>query len=141
MEDSRKSREHGMSLLLHGGKITANAAESGGPSRTAKGASHLLLHFGHPKVALPLVVRKRNAQVVEQGQDLLGSGEQGIRAGSWPCFVWACLFARPVLDWAAGVGQRSQQPGSRRSEPPTHHARWWAQSQRRPGETRGKPHA
>ena len=56
MEDSSQSREHGMSLLVHRRKITADAAKSGDPSRTAKGARNLLLHFCPAKVALGLVV-------------------------------------------------------------------------------------
>src|SRR5947209_14483629 len=79
MEDSRQSREHGISLLLHGRKITADAAKSGDPSRTAKGARNLLLHFGPAQVPLRLVVRKRNAQIVEQGQHLLCTQKQGIK--------------------------------------------------------------
>src|SRR4249919_725950 len=70
MEDSSKSREHGMSLFLHRRKITADAAKSGGPRRTAKGARNLLLHFRPAQVPLGLVVGKRNAQVVEQRQRL-----------------------------------------------------------------------
>ncbi len=57
MEDSRKSREHGVSLLLHRRKITADATKSGDPSRTAKGARNLLLHFHPAKIPLGLVVR------------------------------------------------------------------------------------
>src|SRR5919108_2356753 len=79
MEDSRKSREHGMALLLHRRQITADAAKSGDPSRTAKGARNLLLHFRPAKVALGLIVRKRNAQVVEQSQDLLGTRHERIQ--------------------------------------------------------------
>jgi hypothetical protein len=79
MEHSGECRQQRMPLLQLGRKITADAAKSGGNSRTAKGASNLLLHFGHPKVALGLVVRKRNPQVVEHGQDLIGSCEQGIQ--------------------------------------------------------------
>src|SRR5713226_4138810 len=79
MEDSSKSREHGVSLLLHRRKITADAAKSGDPSRTAKGARNLLLHFRPAKIPLGLVVRKRNAQVVEQRQHLLGTPKQRIQ--------------------------------------------------------------
>src|SRR5579863_2043491 len=79
MEDSGQSREHGMALLVHGRKITADATKSGRPGRTAKGARNLLLHFGPAKVALGLVVGKRNAQIVEQRQHLLGSPKQGIQ--------------------------------------------------------------
>src|SRR6266516_2336186 len=79
MEHSGECRQQRMPLLLHGSKITADAAKSGGTSRTAKGARNLLLHFRHPQVALRLVVGKRNPQVVEDGQDLLGSCEQGIQ--------------------------------------------------------------
>ncbi len=56
MEDSRQSREHGVSLLLHLRKITADIAKSGDPSRTTKGACNLLLHFGPAKVPFGLVV-------------------------------------------------------------------------------------
>src|SRR2546430_3209848 len=79
MEDSRQSREHGVSLLVHRRKITADAAKSGDPSHTTKGARNLLLHFRPAKVRLGLVVRKRNAQVVEQSQHLLGAPEQRIQ--------------------------------------------------------------
>src|SRR5713226_7443544 len=79
MEDSNKSRQHGMSLLVHRRKITADAAKSGDASRTAKGASHLLLHFCQAKVPLGLVVGKRNPQVVEQSQHLLGTPKQRIQ--------------------------------------------------------------
>jgi hypothetical protein len=44
MEDSRKSREHGMSLLLHRRKIATDAAKSGDPSRTANGCGGYLDH-------------------------------------------------------------------------------------------------
>ena len=57
MEDSSKSRQHGMPLLVHSRKITADAAKSGDPSRTAKGARNLLLHFRPAKIPLGLVVR------------------------------------------------------------------------------------
>src|SRR5947208_15538203 len=79
MEDSRQSREHGMSLLVHRRKITADAAKSGDPSRTAEGTRNLLLHFGPAKVALGLVVGKRNPQVVQQRQHLLGTRHQRIQ--------------------------------------------------------------
>src|SRR5712692_355123 len=79
MEDSSQSRQERMPLLLHRGKITADAAKSGDPSRTAKGPRDLLLHFCPAKVALGLVVRKRNAQIVEQSQHLLGTRHQRIQ--------------------------------------------------------------
>src|SRR5579859_160443 len=79
MEDSSKSRQHGVALLVHRRKITADAAKSGDRCITAKGARNLLLHFGPAKVPLGLVVRKRNAQVVEQGQHLLGTPKQRIQ--------------------------------------------------------------
>src|ERR1700730_3499914 len=79
MEDSSKSRQHGVSLLLHRRKIAADAAKSGSPSRTAKGASNLLLNFRQAKIPLGLVVRKRNAQVVEQSQHLIGTPKQRIQ--------------------------------------------------------------
>src|SRR5436305_13497481 len=79
MEDSRQSRQHGVSLLLHRRKITANAAKRGDPRRTAKGARNLLLDFCPAQVPLGLIVRKRNPQVVEQGQHLLGTPKQGIQ--------------------------------------------------------------
>src|SRR5260370_17158964 len=78
MEDSSQSRQHRMSLLLHSRKITADVAKSGDPSRTAKGASNLLLNFCPAKIPLGLVVRKRNAQVVEQSQHLICTRHQRI---------------------------------------------------------------
>src|SRR5438270_7056502 len=78
MEDSRQSREHGVSLLVHRRKIAADAAKSRDPGRAAKGARNLLLHFGPAKVALRLVVGKRKREVVEQSQHLLGTPKQGI---------------------------------------------------------------
>src|SRR5260370_13444600 len=79
MEDSRQSRKHGVSLLLHRRKIAADAAKSGDPSRTAKGARNLLLNFRPAKVPLGLVVGKRKTQVVEQSQHLLGTPKQRIQ--------------------------------------------------------------
>src|SRR5205807_1524389 len=79
MEDSSKSREHGMSLLVHSRKITTDAAKSGDPSRTPKGARNLLLNFCQAKVPLGLVVGKRNAQVVEQRQHLICTPKQRIQ--------------------------------------------------------------
>ena len=68
-----------MSLLLHRRKITADTAKSGDPSRTPKGASNLLLNFRPAKIPLGLVVRKRNPQVVEQSQYLIGTPKQRIQ--------------------------------------------------------------
>src|SRR6266566_2763726 len=79
MEDRRQSRQHGVSLLAHRRQITADAAKSGDPSRTAKGARNLLLNLRQAKVALGLVIRKRNAQVVKQSQHLLGTRHQRIQ--------------------------------------------------------------
>ncbi len=79
MEDSSQSREHGMPLLVHSRKITANAAKSGDSSRTAKGARNLLLSFRQAQVLLGLIVRKRNPQVIEQSQHLLGTPKQRIQ--------------------------------------------------------------
>src|SRR5271157_3627776 len=79
MEDSRQSREHRVSLFLHRRKITADMAKSGDPSRTAKGARNLLLNFCPAQIPLGLIVRKRNAQVVEQRQHLLGTPKQRIQ--------------------------------------------------------------
>src|SRR5258707_4051515 len=79
MEDSSKSGQHGLPLLVHRRKITADAAKSSDPCSTAKGARNLLLHFGPAKVPLGLVVRKRNPQVVEQCQHLLGTPKQRIQ--------------------------------------------------------------
>src|SRR5438132_9304456 len=79
MEDSCKSSQHGVSLLVHRRKITADAAKSGDPSRTPKGARNLLLNFGQAKIPLGLVVRKRNPQVVEQSQHLIGTRHERIQ--------------------------------------------------------------
>src|SRR5438105_7744012 len=99
MEDSSQSRQYRMPLLLHRGKITADAAKSGDPSRTPKGTRDLLLHFCPAKVALGLVVGKRNPQVVEQSQHLLGTRHQRIqqilgRALLGPAFARSCRRRR-----------------------------------------------
>ena len=95
MKHSGKGREHGVTLLVHRGKITANTAKSSNPSRTPKGTCNLLLHFGQAKIPLGLVVGKRNPQVVERSQHLLGTQEQGIQgilglALLAPAFVRSC---------------------------------------------------
>src|SRR5260370_29730684 len=79
MEDSSKSSQQGTSLLVHRREITADAAKSGNPSGTTKGASNLLLNFRPAQIALGLVVGKRNPQVVEQRQHLLGTPKQRIQ--------------------------------------------------------------
>src|SRR6266699_5098981 len=99
MEDSGESREHGVSLLLHRRKIAADAAKSRDPSGTAKGARNLLLHFRPAKIPLGLVVGKRNAQVVEQRQHLLGTPKQRIQqilglALLAPAFARSCRRCR-----------------------------------------------
>src|SRR5260370_2754222 len=95
MEDSSQSSQQGTSLLLHRREITADAAKSGDPSGTAKGASNLLLNFRPAQIALGLVVRKRNPQVVEQSQHLLGTPKQRIQqilglALLGPAFARSC---------------------------------------------------
>src|SRR6266699_2133725 len=98
MKDSSKSREHGMSLLLHCRKITPDAAKSGDPSRTAKGARNLLLNFGQAKIPLGLVVGKRNAQVVEQSQHLICTPEQRIQQ------ILGLALLAPAFPFARGRG-------------------------------------
>jgi hypothetical protein len=56
MEDSSKSGKHGMPLLVHSRKVTADTAKSGDPSSTPKGARNLLLNFCPAKVPLGQVV-------------------------------------------------------------------------------------
>src|SRR5579863_2729540 len=109
MEDSSQSREHGVSLLLHRRKITADAAKSGDPGRTAKGASNLLLNFRPAQIPFRLVVRKRNAQVVEGSQHLLGTCQQCIQqilglALLLPAFVRSCR--RRGWGWLSGIASR-----------------------------------
>lgn len=57
MKHSTESSQHGMSLLLHGREIAADAAKGRGASRTAKGARNLLLHFGPAQIPLPIQLR------------------------------------------------------------------------------------
>jgi len=79
MKDSSKSRQHGMSLLVHGRKITADATKGGDSCLTAKGASNLLLNFRHPKIPLRLVVGERDREVMEQSEHLVSPVQQGIQ--------------------------------------------------------------
>ncbi len=118
MEDSSQSRQHRMSLLLHGRKVAADTIESGGPSRTAKRSGNLLLHFCHAQIAFGLVVHKRNTQVVKPRQRMIGSLKQSTRAVSWPCFVCACLclFHRRGRGWVLS-GRASSQDLEIASDP------------------------
>jgi hypothetical protein len=93
MEDSSKSKQHGVSLLVHRRKITANAAKSGDPSRTPKGTRNLLLHFRQAKVPLGLVVGKRNPQVDKPRQYLLCMQEQRIQQ----ILGFACAYLYAIL--------------------------------------------
>src|SRR5450755_463082 len=79
IENSNEGGQHGMTLLLHGGKITADTAKYRGSRRTAKRARNLLLHFGHPKISFGQIVAKRKSQIVEEGQDLIGTPQQSIQ--------------------------------------------------------------
>src|SRR2546421_11312744 len=112
MEDSRQSREHGVSLLVHRRKITADAAKSGDPSHTTKGARNLLLHFRPAKVPLGLVVRKRNAQVVEQSQHLLGAPEQRIQQILGLTLLAPTLVRSCGRGGGGGVGRLTHPPKS-----------------------------
>src|SRR6266487_2798846 len=78
MEHRDESRQHGMSLLLHGREITADAAKGGGTYRTAEGPRNLLLDFCHSKIALGLIVGKRDGEVIKQSQHLIRPPKQGI---------------------------------------------------------------
>src|SRR5215813_3875822 len=79
VENSDKRGQHGMTLLVHGRKITADAAKGRGATGTAKGARNLLLHFGHAQISFGQIVGKRNAQIIEQSQHLIGSQKQSIK--------------------------------------------------------------
>src|SRR5438034_1599992 len=141
MEDSSQSREHGVSLLVHRRKITADAAKSGDPSRTAKGARNLLLHFRQAKVPLGLVVGKRNPQVVEQSQYLLGTPKQRIQqilglALLAPAFARSCR--RGGWRWLSGIARRQNLAHSER---PSRRARWREQRSGGGGATVGRRHA
>src|SRR6266496_4022168 len=98
MKDSGKSREHGLTLLVHGRKITADATKGSNPRLTAKGASNLLLNFRHPKIALRLIVGKRDREVIEQSEHLISSVQQDIqevfgRTVSAPALALSLRFA------------------------------------------------
>jgi hypothetical protein len=58
MEDSEQSREHGIFLLLHRRKRTADMAKSGAPGHTAKGARNVLLYSCPAQAAFDLIVGK-----------------------------------------------------------------------------------
>ena len=125
MEDSSQSREHGVSLLMHRRQIPADAAKSGDPRGTTKDAGNLLLHFGPAQIPLGLVVRQRNAQIVQQPQHLLGPPQQGIQqilglALLGPAFGGSCGRA------AGAVERHSPSPESRNSGRPSRRARWRA---------------
>ena len=63
-------------LLAHGGQIRAGDAESVSALDGAKASGDLLLEFGHPDVALGLVVIERNPLIVEKAQHIVGVSAQ-----------------------------------------------------------------
>src|SRR5438045_2991365 len=79
MKNGNKRGQHGMTLLLHGRKIATDAAKSGGPRSTAKGARNLLLHFSHPQIPFSEIVRKRKPQIIERSQHLVSTRNESIK--------------------------------------------------------------
>ena len=77
-KDSSQSRKHGMTLLTHRREITANATISRRSVLTAKGSCYLLLDFDHPQIPLSLVIGKRDPEIVQKGQHLVGPPQQVI---------------------------------------------------------------
>jgi len=63
-------------LLAHGGQIGACDAEVVSTLRGAKASGDLLFEFGHPSVALGLVVVERNPRIVEEAQYIVGVSPQ-----------------------------------------------------------------
>ena len=62
-----------MTLLAHGREVAADTTKGRRSSVTAKCARNLLLDFDHPQIPLGLIVGKRDRQIVEKGQYLLGA--------------------------------------------------------------------
>ena len=57
-------------ILTGGGNISANATEALGTCKRPESARHLLFHFHHPDIPLPLIVVKGNAKVGHERQHL-----------------------------------------------------------------------
>ncbi len=64
-----------MTLLAQRRKIAANVTKSRRAARCAKGPRTLLLDFDHAQVTLGLLVRKRDGEVIQKGQPLLGTSQ------------------------------------------------------------------
>lgn len=79
MEDSRKSREYGISVLIYRRKRAADAAQSGDPSCATNDASNRVLNVCQAKVSFDLMARTTNAQVVERRQHVRCTQEQCIQ--------------------------------------------------------------
>jgi hypothetical protein len=57
-------------ILTGGGDVSANATEALGACKRTESARHLLFHFHHPDIPLPLIVVKGNAKVGHERQHL-----------------------------------------------------------------------
>src|SRR5438045_4140372 len=85
-----------MPLLAHGREVAANAAKSGGPVRTAKGARNLLLDLGHTKISFSKIVRKWERKIIEQSEHLFGTGKQSIEQ-----ILGLALFGLALAFWGS----------------------------------------
>lgn len=76
-----------------------------GPFSTAKGPRDFLLNFHHPKIPLRLVIAKRAREVVQESENLLGSGQKRIQK-----ILRIVLFAATRLFGNRSFGRRGMHP-------------------------------
>jgi hypothetical protein len=102
-KNSRHGSQQRATLFAHGGKITANGAKGRRSPRAAKGARNFLLDLDHPQIALGEVVGKRNREIIQEREDLLGSFEQGIQEIFRVALFWSSqFFGQGRSTWLAG---------------------------------------
>ena len=67
-----------MALLTHSRKVGTNPTETTGSLWATKGARKLLLDFGHTQVSLSLMSGKRDGEIIQKSEHLIGSVQKGI---------------------------------------------------------------
>src|SRR5258708_24037624 len=105
LKNRSHSGKHGAALFAHRREIAADDAKSGCPLGTAKGARNLLLDLHHAQIPLGLVVAKRHGEIVQESENLLGSGQQSIQE-----IFGVCLFATTRLFGNGSLWGRSLHP-------------------------------
>ena len=74
-----KDVKDGLTMLAGGRNISSDLNEMIGADLGAKGSGDFLFNLDHPDVSLGLIVVKRDAEVIHEGQDLWFVGFEAIK--------------------------------------------------------------